>query len=79
MDTLDRKILPRKLNKRKKTNEKRYRPTKKPAPVSHIHTCLLHLFTEQFHVLRRHAHLTLFGVSAHVTFQHTPPPLPDLC
>ena len=29
MDTPGRKILPRKLNKRKKTNEKRYHPTKK--------------------------------------------------
>ena len=56
--------------KRKKTDEKRYRPTKnKTVPVSHIHTCLLHLFT---------GHLTLFGVSADVTFQHPPHLLPGL-
>ena len=37
MNTLDRKILPRKLNKRKKTNETRYHPTKKKT-----HLCLAH-------------------------------------
>ena len=60
MDTPDRKSLPRKLNKREKTNEKRYHPTKKkPTSVSHIHICLLHLFTEERHVLGRRGHLTL--------------------
>ena len=41
MDTPDRKSLPRKLNKREKTNEKRYHPTKKKTHLCFAHS---HLF-----------------------------------
>ena len=57
MDTPDRKILPRKLNKRKKTNEKRYHPTKK-THICFAHSHLLVTFVGR-HVLGRRGHLTL--------------------